>query len=133
MTLDLMQLWLPESMNDPLGDMPETEAEYRALYAQCERNDAQVTVGAVFTVTNESEGLALWAPTIITTEAGARAMGLCIDRVEEVDIRLTETPDAELEARLEKRITQIGYRSGMDTDTYLEMRRKSAAAATQML
>lgn len=133
MTLDLMQLWLPESMNDPLGDVPETEAEYRALYAQCERNDARVTVGAVFTVMNESEDLALWAPTIVTTEAGARAMGLCIDRVEEIDIRLSETPDAELEARLEKRITQIGYRSGMDTDNYLEMRRESAASAKQML
>ena len=128
MTLDLLQLWLRESEVDALNHIVQIQEE--SFYAQMDSVRAQTTVGAV--LKGSIVDYDIWDIGLITTEAGARALGLCTDRVWTVDVYLEDTPDMETEERIEKRLSQIGYRSGLQISNYLERRREDQAASQQL-
>lgn len=128
MTLDLLQLWLRESEVEALNHIIPVQDE--SFYAQMESARVQTTVGAV--LKGSIVDYDIWDIGVITTESGARALGLCTDRVWTVDVFLEETPDMETEERIEKRLTQIGYRSGLEIRNYLERRREGQANSQQL-
>jgi len=128
MTLDLLQLWLRESEVDALNHIVPIQEE--SFYAQMDSVRTQTTVGAV--LKGSIADYDIWDIGLITTEAGARALGLCTDKAWTVDVYLEDTPDMETEERIEKRLSQIGYRSGLEIRNYLERRREGQANSQQL-
>ena len=79
---------------------------YENLYRNAERHDATVTVGSV-----SHAGADISRIGLLTTAEGLRAMGLNGNKFDTIAIYLNGTPDAETEAWLEQRITEISYRA----------------------
>ena len=90
-------------------------------YAAMERHDASVKVGAVITGTRLGTG----AVTIITTEKGARALGIEMTNVSTVDVYLDGEVDLETEQSLETRLSQIAMRGNMQVSNRLAYAREN--------
>jgi len=116
--LELMQLIQPQLYDDVSLDA------MRARYAQMERHDASVTVGAVLC------GKAIRDSTVclLTTEAGARALGFEITEISGMEISLTQDVDRETEQALEKRLERIAMRGDMQLFNWLNAWREEVAS-----
>lgn len=101
------------------GDSPD---DYLRLYDDAQRIDATPSVGAVQTKYMSE----FWVPCLVTTEAGARAMGLAVDHIEQVDIWLGGSVDVETEERVFRRVSGIAARGGLTAYNKLKSRRENA-------
>lgn len=100
------------------GDSPD---DYLSIYADAERLDATPTVGAVQTKYISE----FWIPCLVTTETGARAMGLTADHIERVDIWLGGSVDVKTEERVFQRVSGIAARGNLIAYNRLKSRRET--------
>ena len=119
--LDLTQLLC----DSPAGT--ETYDAWLAGYAQMERNDATVTVGAVL----DGKSIRDEALCLLTTEAGARALGFPATFVSGMQISLTGDVDRETEEALEARLERIAMRGDMRVYNWLQSWREEVASMKQ--
>ncbi|MBQ6273444.1 MAG: FtsX-like permease family protein [Oscillospiraceae bacterium] len=117
-TLELVQ-FVQEHLFDDVSD----EA-LRAQFAQLTRHDATVTVGAVLNgkPIRDSEVC------ILTTEAGAKALGFEMTEITGMEISLTQDIDLETEQALEKRLERIAMRGDMTLFNWLQSWRDEVAS-----
>lgn len=114
---------LRQKENDMSAKMQslETQSDFLHLYDDALRLDATPTVGAILTDYSNQ----FWVPCLVTTEKGAKAMGLVTDYVESVDIRLNGPISIKTEERLHQRISGIAARGNMLAYNMLKTRRES--------
>ena len=124
-TLELMQL-----VN--AGEPPEFSNfdTWVSDYAAMERHDVTVRVGAL--IDGEAR-LGSGAVTIITTEKGARALGIEMTNVTTIDVYLDGDVDAETEQNIETRLGQIAMRGNMQVSNRLEYARQLRRQETMVL
>ncbi len=115
MEINLVQMYVYEEVSSLGLANPDYETH--------EKTFASTRVSAVLSGRSNAN-LNLWSPAIITTDEGARALGLVSTFVESADIFLDKTADAELEEYLTRKITQIAMRGDLDVINHLERARK---------
>lgn len=117
-TLELVQ-FVQEHLFDDMSD----EA-LRSQFAQMTRHDAAVTVGAVLNgkPIRDSEVC------ILTTEAGAKALGFEMTEITGMEISLTQDVDRETEQALETRLERIAMRGDMTVFNWLQSWRDEVAS-----
>lgn len=102
---------------------------WRADYASMERHDASVSVGAVL----GGEPICNQEISFITTEEGAKALGLDLTDVRRIDVSLTGDVDTETEQALQERLERIGMRGDMEVTNHLADWREEIAAMKRTL
>ena len=127
-TLSLAHLWKREG-DDPSSMNSYEEDDYDALYASAESKQFDISVGAV--LNGYLDGF--WAPSFITTEDGAKALGLNVDYIERVSIHLSATPDEAGEEALESRIETIAMRGNMGVANRLKDERDAEEERRQLV
>ncbi len=99
-TMKLMLLTVPDSVDRA------TEAQ-DGFYAQAERTDAQVNIGAVLNTSIALKGLYNNAPVLLTTHQGLRALGLSTECLSEIRISTDSALTEEEEQALSERIQSV--------------------------
>ena len=118
-TLELVQL-VQEHLFDDMSD-----GALRSQFAQMTRHDAAVTVGAVL----NGKPIRNSEVCILTTEAGAKALGFEMTEITGMEISLTQDVDRETEQALEKRLERIAMRGEMTVFNWLQSWREQAASS----
>ena len=108
------------------------EAQYKAFYEAANLRRATVTVGALLGDLHSLRDYPFEA-CLITTDEGLRSMGLNYDKVDNIEIYLSGTPDEETEQWLESRIASIASRGGMVVTNMLAEAREDKAMANSAL
>lgn len=130
--LDFAQLTFAQSGADWPQDA-QTYAQYRDAYARCEARNFTATVGAVITGDMSSiELYDFWAPALIATEQGAKRLGVNADAISRVGVSLYQVPDEYDETTLEKQLSRIARRGGMELYNNLKAAREHARDARGM-
>ncbi len=111
MEIDLVQMYVYDDLDQAALINPDYETHEKAY--------TRTRVGAVLSGKSSRE-LNLWSPAVITTEDGARALGLTATYVEKADIYLEKSPDSELEEYLTSCICRIAMRGNLDVNNHLE-------------
>ncbi len=110
MQLSLMHAWTADDGENSAFKKVWTAEEF----ANVNRTDAQVSVGAVLNTRPEGEDFwRIFMPCLITTEQGARAMGFNLKAIEEMRIYLDGEVDRETEDYLTERIEAIAARGNV--------------------
>ena len=117
-SLMLSQLRLSSDEIVTLGD---SQDEYRRLYDEAQLRQVTVSVGAVLT----RYILQFYGSCLITTDKGAKAMGLDVDHTNYMSIRLDSPVSIEKEEALFQRISGIAARGGMTVFNRLKSRREN--------
>ncbi|MBR4549369.1 MAG: ABC transporter permease [Oscillospiraceae bacterium] len=117
-TLELVQ-FVQEHLFDDMS-----EEALRTNFAQLTRHDASVTVGAVL----NGKPIRNSEVCILTTEAGAKALGFEMTEITGMDISLTQDVDRETEQALETRLERIAMRGDMTVFNWLQSWRDEVAS-----
>ena len=117
-TLELVQ-FVQEHLFDDMS-----EEALRTNFAQLTRHDASVAVGAVL----NGKPIRNSEVCILTTEAGAKALGFEMTEITGMDISLTQDVDRETEQALETRLERIAMRGDMTVFNWLQSWRDEVAS-----
>jgi len=117
-TLELVQ-FVQEHLFDDMS-----EEALRTNFAQLTKHDASVTVGAVL----NGKPIRNSEVCILTTEAGAKALGFEVTEITGMEISLTQDVDRETEQTLEKRLERIAMRGDMTVFNWLQSWRDEVAS-----
>jgi len=120
LTLNMLQLWAYQDH----ADMTPGN-----IHGQCEKATATVKVGAVLQGENTESFHDI---TIITTEKGARALGIKCDILRSCEIHLSDLPDKTGEEYLTQRIETIGMRGDTTAINYIAIERESRSIEQRM-
>ena len=120
-TLELKQLINGGVLSSAAADSLDYDGN-RAAYAAMERHDVNVTVGAVL---SDSVAGSIGNVVILTTEKGAKALGLRMTGNQNVSVALDGAVDEETEAALETELKRIAMRADMIVYNYLENLREN--------
>ena len=118
-TLELVQ-FVQEHLFDDMS-----EEALRTNFAQLTKHDASVTVGAVL----NGKPIRNSEVCILTTEAGAKALGFEMTEITGMEISLTQDVDRETEQALEKRLERIAMRGDMTVFNWLQSWREQVASS----
>ena len=121
MNLDLLEM----AVSDPGAEMyREYEStDWNAYYRDVETVRVNVSVGAVLSGPVQFNDILLSGFTLLTTESGAKALGLKVPEPEYTDVYLTGDPSLAKEAELESAISQIVLRNDMSMENDLKLNR----------
>ncbi len=122
-TLELVQ-FVQEHLFDDMS-----EEALRTNFAQLTKHDASVTVGAVL----NGKPIRNSEVCILTTEAGAKALGFEMTEITGMEISLTQDVDRETEQALEKRLERIAMRGDMTVFNWLQSWREQVASSRAAL
>ena len=117
-TLELVQ-FIQEHLFDDLS-----EEALRTQFAQLTRHDASVTIGAVL----NGKPIRDSKVCILTTEAGAKALGFEMTDITGMEISLTQDVDRETEQAMENRLERIAMRGDMTVFNWLKSWRDQVAS-----
>lgn len=118
-TLELVQ-FVQEHLFDDMS-----EEALRANFAQLTKHDASVTVGAVL----NGKPIRNSEVCILTTEAGAKALGFEMTEITGMEISLTQDVDRETEQALQSRLERIAMRGDMTVFNWLQSWREQVASS----
>ena len=122
-TLELVQ-FVQEHLFDDMS-----EAALRTQFAQTARHDASVTVGAVL----DGRPIRNSEVCILTTEAGAKALGFEMTEITGMEISLSRDVDRETELALEQRLERIAMRGDMTVFNWLQSWRDEVASIRSVM
>ena len=127
--LDLMQLWHTEDDVDMLDTAPD---RYQKMYAQANRVNASVTVGALLKDVGAG-AFEKYSISVVTTMEGALAMGLKVESPN-TKIYLRGNVDEQTEAQIEKRIAAIAARGEqLQLRNHLETARQKRSEGLRLM
>ena len=130
MTLDMLEL----AGNDSNAYSRNGTPDWKTYYRNMEAIRTRPAVGAVLTGSINNGDIYLYGFTVITTPAGAKALGLKIPGPETAEIWLSGNPNPEKEAEIEEKISQVVLRGWMDVNNQLRLTREyQAKKLRQML
>lgn len=130
MTLDLLELAGKDSETYFRNGTPDWGTYYRNM----EAIRTTPAVGAVLTGSMNHDDVYLYGFAVITTPAGAKALGLKMPGPETAEIWLSGNPNPEKEAEIEEKISQVVLRGWMDVNNQLRLTREyQAKKLRQML
>ena len=118
-TLELVQ-FVQEHLFDDMS-----EEALRTNFAQLTKHDASVTVGAVL----NGKPIRNSEVCILTTEAGAKALGFEMTEITGMEISLTQDVDRETEQALQSRLERIAMRGDMTVFNWLQSWREQVASS----
>lgn len=118
-TLELVQ-FVQEHLFDDMS-----EEALRTNFAQLTKHDASVTVGAVL----NGKPIRNSEVSILTTEAGAKALGFEMTEITGMEISLTQDVDRETEQALQSRLERIAMRGDMTVFNWLKSWREQVASS----
>ena len=118
-TLELVQ-FVQEHLFDDMS-----EEALRTNFAQLTKHDASVTVGAVL----NGKPIRNSEVCILTTEAGAKALGFEMTEITGMEISLTQDVDRETERALQSRLERIAMRGDMTVFNWLQSWREQVASS----
>ena len=122
MEIDLVQMYIYDDLDQDAFANPDYGAHEKAF--------VHTQIGAVLSGKSSAD-IGLWSPAIITTENGARALGLTATYIEKTDVFLEKSPEGEMEEYLTQSINRIAMRGNLDVSNHLEQARKDRQQRVQ--